>query len=336
MPRLLKGMFKRGKSFYVRHRDNYRDRWVSLGSDYEEACRKLREVRRGKAPVGQKRVEDAVDGWLESYVPTARNEKGVRLARQRAAMYLVPFFKYRALASVTAEDLRRYRLHLERQSLAPQSVVHLLSDARCFFNWCEAEGTVERSPFPKRLLPRIQERPPDRLPDEEAEKLVRLPEPYGFVCRLGLATGLRWGELVRATSADVDGDMLTVHRTKTGKLRRVPLSRALRGELRYRVGRLIPFHHGDSFARQVRKLSGVERFHPHQMRHTFACRWLERGGNLSALQRALGHSSVVTTERYARLTDEHVRAEAERIDGLGGNSVADSVAGGEGDLRKTS
>jgi len=336
VPKRMKGMFKRGASFYVRQRENYRDRWVSLGSDYDEACRLLREIRRGKALVKSKRVEDAVEGWLQGYVPTARNAKGVKLARQRASMYFVPFFKFRSLESVTAEDLRRYRLHLERQPLSPQSVVHLLSDARCLFNWCEAEGFVARSPFPRKLLPRMQERPPDRLTDEEVEKLVRLPDPYGYVVRLGLGTGLRWGELSRATSADVKEGMLTVHRTKTGKLRRVPIPRALREELRLRIGKLIPFRHSDSFAKQVRKLSGVEHFHAHQMRHTFACRWLERGGNLSALQRALGHSSVVTTERYARLTDEHVRAEAERIDGMGGNSVADSVAGGAGDLRKSS
>lgn len=178
-------------------------------------------------------------------------------------------------------------------------------------NGCVAEGFLERTPFPRRLLPRIQERPAERFTDEEVERLSRLPEPYGFVCRLGIGTGLRWGELARATSADVKDNMLTVHRTKTGKLRRVPISCSLRDELRLRIGPLIPFRHGDSFTRQVRKLSGVEGFHPHRMRHTFACRWLERGGNLSALQRALGHASIVTTERYARLTDEHVRAEAE-------------------------
>ena len=336
MPKLLKGMFRRGSSFYVRLRENYRDRWVSLGADYEEACRRLREMRRGKAPVGKRRVEDAVDGWLKGYVPTARNAKGVRLARQRASMYLVPFFKYCALESVTAEDLRRYRLHLELQSLAPQSVVHLLSDARCFFNWCVAEGFLERTPFPRKLLPRIQERPANRLTYEEVDRLVRLPEPYGFVCRFGIGMGLRWGELVRATNVDVKEDMLTVHRTKTGKLRRVPIPRSLREELRLRIGPLIPFRHGDSFARRVRKLSGIGRFHPHRMRHTFACHWLERGGNLSALQRAMGHASIVTTERYARLTDEHVRAEAERIDTMAGNSVAVSVATAEDDLRKSS
>src|SRR5262249_17345198 len=41
--------------------------------------------------------------------------------------------------------------------------------------------------------------------------------------------------------------------------------------------------------------------------------WAQSGGNLAALQLALGHSSILVTQRYARLTDEHVRAEANRL-----------------------
>jgi integrase len=93
---------------------------------------------------------------------------------------------------------------------------------------------------------------------------------------------------------------------------------------RNRVGKLIPYapSASGSFARMVRSLTGI-RFRPHQMRHTFGCRWLERGGSLAALQAILGHSTIVTTQRYARLSDDHVRAEVERI---GGDSVATSVA----------
>lgn len=53
----------------------------------------------------------------------------------------------------------------------------------------------------------------------------------------------------------------------------------------------------------------------HQLRHAFACRWIERGGSLAALQQLLGHSSIVTTQRYARLMDESVFAEARRLSG---------------------
>jgi len=66
-------------------------------------------------------------------------------------------------------------------------------------------------------------------------------------------------------------------------------------------------------ARPVREQSGVQRLHVHHLRHTFACRELERGGALAALQESLGHASIETTQRYAELTDDHVRADADRI-----------------------
>lgn len=130
-----------------------------------------------------------------------------------------------------------------------------------------------------------------------------------------MATGLRWGELCRAQASHVERGMLVVSVTKSTRVRRVPLPPELLGEIRGRVGRLVPFsvRSSGSFARQVREQSGVGRFHVHQLRHTFACGWLERSGSLAALQQILGHASVETTQRYARLTDDHVRAEADRI-----------------------
>jgi len=49
------------------------------------------------------------------------------------------------------------------------------------------------------------------------------------------------------------------------------------------------------------------------MRHTFACQRSERGGSLAALQQVLGHASITTTQRYAKLSDEAVMREAARI-----------------------
>jgi integrase len=114
--------------------------------------------------------------------------------------------------------------------------------------------------------------------------------------------------------------MLVVSHTKTGKVRRVPLEQDLFREIRTRVGRLVPFSVKScgAFNRHVRKLSSVPAFKVKQARSTFACRWLEQGGILAALQEILGHTTIVTTQRYARLSEDHVRHEAERIFGKSG------------------
>ena len=331
MPKLPKYMIKRGRSYYFRRKTPEKDIRISLGSDFEEAKLRLRSLKNQDVSVSSSgTVEEAARRWLSSYVPTVRKEVDVRLTTQRVRDYLIPFLGHFLLRRLSADDLRGYRQRIEKSEfpkredgrkrtrkrpLSAQSVKHVLSDLRAFLNWCEDSGLIERSPFPRKLLPKIQECPPDRLSDDEVEAVCSTPEPYGFICRLLVSTGIRWGEAVRAQVSDVQSGVLVVHRTKSGKVRRVPVPDELLEELRGRIGKLLSVTHGDSFARQVRRLSAVSGFHAHQLRHTFACRWLEAGGSLAALQEILGHSSIVTTQRYGRLGEAHVQAEAKRIRG---------------------
>jgi len=326
VPKIPRGMFKReGRGYYTRRWIQGRDRWVSLGREFDEACRRLRALEQRDLPVANLSVRDAAQKWLETYVATNRAEKQRAMAAQRVRDYLEPFMGYKLLARVEKDDLRAMRLWLEKQGKKPLTVRHILADVKCFFRWCEDTGWLDRAPIPHKLLPKSQERPPDRLSDAEVESVLSVPEPYAFIVRLALGTGLRWGELIRASSSDLEvarsesaeqQGVLVVHHTKSWKVRRVPLSQALWSELRVRVGRFMPLIDAWSFAAQVRRLSGVAKFHAHQLRHTFACRWLERGGSLAALQQMLGHSSIVTTQRYARISDDMVRREVERLEAV--------------------
>lgn len=324
MPKLPRGMFQRkGRGYYTRRWVDGKDRWIALGKDFDEACRKLRSTERREVPVVRLTVREAAVKWLESYVATNRAPKQRVMAAQRVRDYLEPYMGYKLLSRVEKEDLRAMRLWLEGQGKRPLTVRHVLADVKCFFRWCEDTGWIDRAPIPHRLLPKSQERPPDRLTDAEVESVLAVPEPYAFISRLALGTGLRWGELSRVSSSDLEvvrgenGEthgVLVVHHTKSWKVRRVPLQRPLFEELRMRVGRFLPIVNPCGFARMVRRYSGVARFHAHQLRHTFACRWLERGGSLAALQQMLGHSSIVTTQRYARISDDLVRREVERLE----------------------
>jgi integrase len=310
------------------------ERWVSLGADFAKACDNARALGAGLtvSPNRAGSMSAACERWLESCIAIGRNEKGQKLAAQRVRTYIDPFFGHMLVERVTRDDVRSFRLWLEsRFTLSTGSVAHVLSDVRCLFRSCEDSGLVEKSPFPRRVMPRLQERPPDRLTDEEAGKLAALETPYGFVCRLALGTGLRWGELCRAQASDVkrvrvsgageEQRYLEVSHTKSKRVRRVPLSPELAVELRGRIGRLVQYATGSpgSFAIRVRRLTGIEGFHVHQMRHTFACQWLERGGSLAALQQVLGHASITTTQRYAKLSDEAVMREAQRIGRVSGD-----------------
>lgn len=330
MPKLPENMCRRPgrKAYYFRRQVNGKDRWVSLGTDFDEACHKLRQLQAGDAvPRNALTVKIAAERWLQQYVATSRQPKCQVTTRTRVTKYLAPGLGHLLLHRLTREHIRSYRLWLEKQPISLTTVGHILSDVRCLLLWCVDAGLLDASPFPRRVMPRLQERPPDRLTDEEAQRLRELPGPYGFACRVALGTGLRWGELIRVQASDVERGFLVVHHTKSRKVRRVPLEPELLQEVRGHVGRLVPFAVSSpgSFARVIRNRTGIERFHPHQLRHTFACQWLERGGSLAALQQILGHASIETTQRYARLTDEVVMREMTRLVGNGRSQVVAKV-----------
>ncbi len=47
---------------------------------------------------------------------------------------------------------------------------------------------------------------------------------------------------------------------------------------------------------------------PHILHHTFASHYMMGGGDILALQRILGHSSITMTMRYAHLSPEHLES----------------------------
>ncbi|WP_338144554.1 tyrosine-type recombinase/integrase [Neoroseomonas marina] len=52
---------------------------------------------------------------------------------------------------------------------------------------------------------------------------------------------------------------------------------------------------------------GFRRFRAHDLRHTFAIRWLQKGGKLWPLSFHLGHTNIKTTEYYVQWLREHPR-----------------------------
>ena len=324
MPKLPRGLIKRGRTYYARTYEKGTEKRTSLRTkDYNEACDRLKRVRLGQTveevpEVGQT-VGELGTQWIESHVAANRSERNTELVRRRFDRFQGAFFGPKTpLSNLRSWSLERFKAWLRSQkkangkTISEQTQSHILADTKCFIRWLSRNG-IQTPQIPGNFVIKAQELEPKGFSETEAKTLKSLEGDFGYTCRLLLATGLRWGEAVRATAEDVKGGCLVITKTKTGKLRRVPLPPQILQELIGRKGTLIPFTNPISFARKVRRRSGIETFHVHRCRHHYAIDWLQKGGNISALSKALGHSTVTMTERYAKISDAYVRDEALRV-----------------------
>ncbi len=190
--------------------------------------------------------------------------------------------------------------------------------------WSGEVATNAARDYDRSVLLRVQ-RKVLRLPrrDDIAIVFDAVPRTMLPILQLLDETGMRLNEVVSLEDWQVDWGNRTIRlaRTKTNRPRVIsfltPAGDAGRvlDPLRatVRSGYLFPNSDGQpyvqmstNFDQTMRRVlsaehvegSGFARFRIHDLRHAFAVRWLEAGGNIYRLQKHLGHSSIKTTEGY--------------------------------------
>lgn len=133
-------------------------------------------------------------------------------------------------------------------------------------------------------------------------------------------TGLRRGELVALRPLNIQGDLIHVRVSKTGRPRVVPIVHHIRFALR----RLPLDIHRDTLTHAVQEAMPGVRFH--DLRHTAASLLIQEGVDLYRIGQILGHSSLQTTKRYAHLAVESLR---EAMGTLGRKRTGNAQAKGE-------
>jgi integrase len=122
--------------------------------------------------------------------------------------------------------------------------------------------------------------------------------------------------------------------TKSGKRREVPMRQAVYDTL---AGLPDPYEGRVWPASSIRKAweaaveaAQLDNFHFHDLRHTFASRYVMRGGSLHALQAILGHATLAMM-KYSHLAPTHLRDEMAKTEGQVRptvESVTDSIMHG--------
>ncbi|MEZ5582269.1 MAG: tyrosine-type recombinase/integrase [Candidatus Competibacteraceae bacterium] len=157
------------------------------------------------------------------------------------------------------------------------------------------------------------------LSSEEIERLLNELNPKGdayLVTLICLATGARWSEAEKVEAEQVSDHLITFADTKNTKVRHVAIRRELSALIKRNrsqdQGRLFRSCYG-VFRGAVRRagLQLPDGQLTHILRHTFASHFMMNGGNILALQKILGHQSLIMTMRYAHLSPKHLQESTE-------------------------
>jgi len=261
---------------------------------------------------------------LRNFAPTT--QKAYLYAVTKLAQYY-----RRPPDQLDKEEIRSYLLYLTTErKLSPNTMTMLISGLRFFYN--ETLGWDETKLFipPRRkssLLPEV-------LSPNEVVRLIEATR--GLKQRVLLMTaysaGVRVSELVNLKLADISSErmMIRVEQGKGQKDRYTILSKNLLVELRcywkrYRPcvwlfpnrTKNAPLSHCQAWRiyDQAKKRAGLKGgWGIHTLRACFATHLLEAGVDLRTIQLLMGHSSILSTQRYLRLRQQTLGSTVSPLD----------------------
>ena len=234
-------------------------------------------------------------------------------------------------------ELRSYQAYLlQERKVTPGTAVNCVAALRFFFI-----KTLKRHQFREFLpYPKDRRRLPTVLSREEVSALINAA---GTLFRRTLlmtlyGTGMRRSELAHLKVGDIDSQRMIIRVVagKGGKDRDLPLSptllETLREYWRWRKPKLylfptrtrgLPVEEPISdktvwiACSEAARRAGInKRVTPHTFRHSWATHLLEAGTDLRTIQVLLGHGDLETTAQYLHLSQQHLQAVSNPLDGL--------------------
>lgn len=198
---------------------------------------------------------------------------------------------------------------------------------RTFCNWLVKEGYLEKS-WTSVKLPRADAEPIVPLTAREVERIDAALKDSWYAGRnyciihLMLDCGLRRQEVINLKPEDFvneqDVSYLIIKKSKYNKNRMVPVPPVLVTEIQkcityapFKQKYLFNnFDNGDQLTidtiknlfRKLKLETGIDRLHPHLLRHTFATSFIAGGGSLEFLRMYLGHTDYAITQKYLHIS----------------------------------
>lgn len=234
--------------------------------------------------------------------------------------------------ALNRDDVLSYLLQLRDSGCKNTTVNTYFRASKVFLNYCIDEGYCSSDVLRKIKFLKRDNDPVLPLTEYEVDEIDGLfndKTESGLrnlcIVHLMLDAGFRLGDVVALSFSNINftGNYITI-KGKGDKFRTVLLCPKLKKLLSHylikfrsyspdqdyfvfvQIGTADPINENvikQLFAR-IKKNSGIDRVHPHLLRHTFATSYIVGGGNLEFLRIMLGHSDYATTKLYLHLAQE--------------------------------
>jgi integrase/recombinase XerD len=274
------------------------------------------------SPLRQRMIEDMN---VRSFVAHTQSDY-IRAVSKLAA------FLGRSPAKASAEDLRRFQIHLRQTGVPAPTVNTTVSALRFFYRITLDKPEVVRH---LTVVPKAHRLPVVLSPDEVTRLLEAASGPkYKAAFSLAYGAGLRVAEVASVKIGDIDSKrmLLRIEQGKRRKDRYAMLSpkmlKLLRDWWQIRRPKIWLFPGQDPIkplsTRQINRAvheaarrAGIDkRVSPHTLRHSFATHLLEEHVDIRVIQVLLGHAKLETTAIYTQVATRTICTVTSPLDRL--------------------
>ena len=272
-------------------------------------------------------------GEIERFDRYLRRRHYAAHTRTNYRLDLQLFFADRArpAATVTHRDIEQFVERQHAQGLAPTTINRRLYALKHFFDFLLEQRLVFGNPIKASHFARLGRPLPRALSSVQVQTLfAHITHPMDkalFVVML--RGGLRVSEVVKLKLEHIDWEQrsLRIEQSKGGKDRLVYLSADAMATLQVCLAMRPKGVPGSAVfwnrkrPRAALSVPAVQKkmqryaqaagmaVSCHSLRHTFASNLLEHGAELVSVKELLGHATLSTSERYARISNRRVKEE---------------------------
>jgi len=299
---------------------------------FEATCRAdcIQPRKWNPKPLDNRKLSQLIQRWYDLH------GHAITSGRRRANMLQLMAKRLgdpvaRTLTGADVVSLRRRELE---SGAMPKSVNNRLSFLKTVYNELYRLGDIDYpNPLAKVKPIKLQEAELSFLQVDQIRTLLNALDKSRSRCvrliaEVCLATGARWSEAQGLRLERVRNDTVTFVKTKSKRVRTVPISPELAGRVSAYLAANGSFSISMRAFRNGLKASGIvlpRGQASHVLRHTFASHFIMNGGDIVTLSKILGHSSLVVTMRYAHLSPSHFK-EAVRFNPLDGFDTSSTRA----------